>query len=155
MHHGDIDLGEHWLRQWLAAWWHQTITWTNFSLAIFVAIHHTVFHSISWLVTGHCHDALNVVDMQILSYSPKKLKLVSASPTFMSSSYVFIYKTEVAFNRRNQTTHLIRPDAYYYYTIEHIDHRAICLRFYKYSYLSCFNDLYFQTFYDDAPDAYS
>ena len=26
---GDIDLGQHWLRQWLVAWWHQVITWTN------------------------------------------------------------------------------------------------------------------------------
>ena len=26
---GIIELGKHWLRQWLAAWWHQAITWTN------------------------------------------------------------------------------------------------------------------------------
>ena len=25
----DIDLRQHWLRQWLVAWWHQAITWTN------------------------------------------------------------------------------------------------------------------------------
>ena len=30
---GDIDLGQHWLRQWLAAWWHQAITWTNADLS--------------------------------------------------------------------------------------------------------------------------
>ena len=23
------DIGQHWLRQWLVAWWHQAITWTN------------------------------------------------------------------------------------------------------------------------------
>ena len=27
--HGDIDLGQHWLRYWLVVWWHQAITWTN------------------------------------------------------------------------------------------------------------------------------
>ena len=26
---GDKDLDQHWLRQWLAAWRHQAITWTN------------------------------------------------------------------------------------------------------------------------------
>ena len=26
---GDIDLGQHWLMQWLVAWRHQAITWTN------------------------------------------------------------------------------------------------------------------------------
>ena len=27
--YSDIYLGQHWLRQWLAAWRHQAITWTN------------------------------------------------------------------------------------------------------------------------------
>ena len=27
--YGDRDLGQHWLRQWLVAWWHQAISWTN------------------------------------------------------------------------------------------------------------------------------
>ena len=27
--YGDKDLGQLWLRQWLVAWWHQAITWTN------------------------------------------------------------------------------------------------------------------------------
>ena len=25
----DIELGQHWFRQWIVAWWHQVITWTN------------------------------------------------------------------------------------------------------------------------------
>ena len=29
----DIDLGQHWFRQWLVAWWHQAITWTNVDLS--------------------------------------------------------------------------------------------------------------------------
>ena len=27
--YGDRDLGQHWLRKWLVAWWHQAITWSN------------------------------------------------------------------------------------------------------------------------------
>ena len=30
--YGDKDLGQHWLRQWLVAWRHQAITWTNVDL---------------------------------------------------------------------------------------------------------------------------
>ena len=31
--HGVMDLGQHWLRYWLVAWWHQAITWTNVDLS--------------------------------------------------------------------------------------------------------------------------
>ena len=31
--YGDIDLAQHGLRQWLAAWRHQAITWTNVDLS--------------------------------------------------------------------------------------------------------------------------
>ena len=27
--HGDRNLGQHWLRLWVVAWWHQAVTWTN------------------------------------------------------------------------------------------------------------------------------
>ena len=30
---GNIDLGQHWLRQWLVAWRDQAITWTNVDLS--------------------------------------------------------------------------------------------------------------------------
>ena len=33
MPYGDIDLGQHWLRYWLAVWRHQAITWTNVDLS--------------------------------------------------------------------------------------------------------------------------
>ena len=32
--YGDIDLGHHWPRQWLVAWRHQAITWTNVDLSL-------------------------------------------------------------------------------------------------------------------------
>ena len=31
--YGDINLGQHWLREWLVAWCHQAITWTNVDLS--------------------------------------------------------------------------------------------------------------------------
>ena len=31
--YGDLDLGQHWLRQWIVAWRHQAITWTNVDLS--------------------------------------------------------------------------------------------------------------------------
>ena len=32
MPYDDIDLSQHWVRQWLVAWWDQAITWTNVNL---------------------------------------------------------------------------------------------------------------------------
>ena len=32
--YGDIDLGQHWFRQWLVAWRHQAITWTNVDVSL-------------------------------------------------------------------------------------------------------------------------
>ena len=32
--YGDIDLGQHWLRQWLVAWGYQAITRTNVDLSV-------------------------------------------------------------------------------------------------------------------------
>ena len=31
--YGSRDLSQHWFRQWLVAWWHQAITWTNVDLS--------------------------------------------------------------------------------------------------------------------------
>ena len=41
---GDIDLGQHWLWQWLVAWWQQAIDWTNvdFPLVRFCGIHQRI-----------------------------------------------------------------------------------------------------------------
>ena len=46
--YGYIDLGQHWLRQWLGAWWHQANTWTNvdFSSVGFSGIHLRTYHEI-------------------------------------------------------------------------------------------------------------
>ena len=33
MPYDDIDLGQHWFRQWLVAWWHQAITWASVDLS--------------------------------------------------------------------------------------------------------------------------
>ena len=46
MPYGDRDLGQHWLRWWLAAWWDQAITWTNVDLSTvrFSGIHVREIH---------------------------------------------------------------------------------------------------------------
>ena len=38
---GDLDLGQHPLRWWLVAWWHQAITWTNVDLIISDVLWHS------------------------------------------------------------------------------------------------------------------
>ena len=60
----DIGLGQHWLRQWLVAWWHQAITCTNVDLssvrsidyqyhlrAISQDIHHPCIDQVSLKIT--------------------------------------------------------------------------------------------------------
>ena len=46
------DLGQHWFRQWLDAWWHQAIAWTNVDLSsmTFSGINCRVMHDdvIKW-----------------------------------------------------------------------------------------------------------
>ena len=32
--YSEMELGQHWLRYWLGAWWHQAITWTSVDFAI-------------------------------------------------------------------------------------------------------------------------
>ena len=41
MQYGDINLSQHRFRQWLSAWQHQAITWTNVDLwsEVFFGIH--------------------------------------------------------------------------------------------------------------------
>ena len=39
MPYGIIDLGQHWLRSWLIASWHQAITWINVSAKVFSDVH--------------------------------------------------------------------------------------------------------------------
>ena len=66
--YGDIDLGQHWLMQWLVAWRHQAIAWTNADLhqTCSVAFIWEQFHSkCPWTLSvicvrrlyflNHCH----------------------------------------------------------------------------------------------------
>ena len=60
---GDIDLGQQWLRQWLDAWQHQAIIWTNvdFSLVRVCGIHWRNF-------TARAHAALLYYDLENYSF---------------------------------------------------------------------------------------
>ena len=44
----NIDLGQHWVRLWLGAWWHQDIAWTNFDFSWVKSC------GINTLATGRC-----------------------------------------------------------------------------------------------------
>ena len=57
--YGDSDLGQHWLRQWLVAWWHQAITWTNVDLSS----------------EGFCGILLRTVSQELLKVSIQDMSL--------------------------------------------------------------------------------
>ena len=58
--YGDIDLGQHLLRQWLVVWWHQAITRTTlgFSLITLCGIRH--FDKYRLICKDQCGYPLNV-----------------------------------------------------------------------------------------------
>ena len=53
--YGNRDLGQHWPRQWLVAWWHQAITWTNVDLSSveFCGIHLTTILLVAFKASIH------------------------------------------------------------------------------------------------------
>ena len=68
----NTDLGQHWLRLWFVAWWHQAITSTNaeFSSARFYGIYHKV---ISQRVPKllFCILTLKIILLELLPHVPK------------------------------------------------------------------------------------
>ena len=68
MPYGDIDLGQHWLRHWLVAWQHQTITWTSIDISskVFCGIHSAVLQE---LLLNLIHDMCSDITLQIINIS--------------------------------------------------------------------------------------
>ena len=64
---GDIDLGQHWFRQWLDAWRHHAITRTNIDLSLirFCSIH---LHSVSKVIFSKLN--LKIIPLKLLLYLP-------------------------------------------------------------------------------------
>ena len=59
--YGDIDLGQHWLRQWLVAWRHQVITWTNVDLS---SVRSSCIHLMA--ISQEIHQSsMNKINMKI------------------------------------------------------------------------------------------
>ena len=61
--YGDVDLGQHWFRQWLPAWRHQNITWTNvdFSSKVFCGSHpRAISHKNAYELKSVCVSRLYV-----------------------------------------------------------------------------------------------
>ena len=67
MPYGDIDHGQYWLRQWLAAWRYQAITWTNVDLPS----------------VRTCGILLNAFPQSLLNIRSHTLKLKSIPLTFL------------------------------------------------------------------------
>ena len=61
MPYGDMDLGQHWLRQWLVAWWHQAITWTNVDLS---SVTYSDIHLMA-TIQGIPHPSITVISLKI------------------------------------------------------------------------------------------
>ena len=66
--YGDIDLGQHWLRQRLVAWRHQTITWTNVDFFITGKVH---WHSSEGNFTKDIPNLNYWNQLEITSTSPR------------------------------------------------------------------------------------
>ena len=72
---GNTDLGQYWPMQWLVAWQHQVITWTNadFSLVRICGIH---MRAIPQQVTklSLCMMSLEIMILRLLPYLPGDYK---------------------------------------------------------------------------------
>ena len=51
--HGNTNMGQHWLRQWLVAWWHKAITWANVDVS---SVGFSNIHLVS--ISQHIHQQL-------------------------------------------------------------------------------------------------
>ena len=70
--YSDIDLGHNWLRQWLAAWQHQAITWTNVD-SLLVRMFSFHLKAITQQVHNLLYNAMNFKNytFKIMATSPK------------------------------------------------------------------------------------
>ena len=55
MPYGDTDLGHHWFRWWLVAWWHQAINWSNSNNI--------------WQLVDFCGIHLRTIELELLKMS--------------------------------------------------------------------------------------
>ena len=77
MPYGDIDLGQHWLRKWLVAWWHQAITWTNVDLSSmeFCGIHLTTILQAAHEISVH-GMSLKIMILKLQPHLPGANELI-------------------------------------------------------------------------------
>ena len=79
---GNIDPGQHWLRQWLVAWRHQAITWTNVDVSLkgFYDILQTI--SYEWLKISIQKLSLKIPFLNLFPHLPEGSELISSSLLF-------------------------------------------------------------------------
>ena len=71
--YGKIHLGQHWLRSWLIAWWHQDITWTNIDCSL---IREVLWHSSE--INSAENDRTTILCKEFENYT---LKITATSPS--------------------------------------------------------------------------
>ena len=64
--YGDIKMGQHWLRQWLGAWWHQTIACTNVDISLMGSLSLTDdrewsrYQYMKWVSKIHIYNSFHI-----------------------------------------------------------------------------------------------
>ena len=73
------DLGQHWLRQWLVAWWHQVITWTNVDLSSveFCGIHLTTILLVALINVSNHEMSSKIIFLKLQPHLPGPDELIS------------------------------------------------------------------------------
>ena len=69
--YGDINLGQHWLRQWVVGWGHQAINWTNVDLtSVFVFFIHVRAILYKKLKIFVLDMSLKITNLRLLPHLP-------------------------------------------------------------------------------------
>ena len=73
MRYGNIDLGQHWLRQWLVTWQHQAITWTKLTChqRCFCGVHLRTAHTIMKCLWNWSKHINGDYTFKIITTSPR------------------------------------------------------------------------------------
>ena len=79
--YGDMNLGQHWSRYWLAAWRHQVITWTNVDIPLrFSGVHIIISHVLINLIRNSWYYYIRLDSGNVFrQYTLKLLHLPGAN----------------------------------------------------------------------------
>ena len=106
--YGNTDLGQHWLRQWLIAWQHLAITWTNVDLSSveFSGIHVTTILLVALKVSIH-EMSWKIISLKSQPHLPGANELGKMSLKLSSAGYQISLKRDPRWNISNHNTNLV------------------------------------------------